>query len=57
MYTGIKDKYHGQQSLDTYTMDRISNKAAPSDRSATVVTGRVRSKVAKYEKKALSSFF
>lgn len=38
-------------------MDRISNKAAPSDRSATVVTGRVRSKVAKYEKKALSSFF
>ncbi len=41
----------------THTTDKISNNAAPSDKSATVVTGRERSNVAKYEKKAFSSFF
>lgn len=38
--------------LTTYTMERTSKSAAPSARSATVVTGRARLKVAKKLKKA-----
>jgi len=41
---------------ETYTRARTSNSGAPSLRSATVVTGRARSKVAKNEMKALISF-
>ena len=40
----------------TYITERTSKSAAPSHRSATVVTGLERSKVAKKEKNALSSF-
>lgn len=39
----------------TYTTESDSRRAAPSERSATVVTGLARSKVAKKEKNAFSS--
>jgi hypothetical protein len=41
-----------EAQLTTYTMERTSKSAAPSARSATVVTGRARLKVAKKLKKA-----